>query len=126
MKLNQIQANNAPAASGPYSHAVTAGGFAFVSGQIPVDPATGMLVEGIKAQTKQSMENCLHVLEACGAKLTDVVKVTVFLQDMDQFAAMNQVYGEYFHSHKPARACVEVSALPKGASVEIEMIAYIG
>ncbi len=126
MSLKMITAENAPEALGPYSHAVVAGGFAFVSGQIPIDPKTNTIVEGIEAQTRQSLENCVAILKSCGATIKDVVKAGIFISDMNNFGAINEVYGEYFNEHKPARACVEVARLPKDVMVEIEMIAYIG
>lgn len=126
MSLKMIIAENAPEALGPYSHAVVAGGFAFVSGQIPIDPKTNTIVEGIEAQTRQSLENCVAILKSCGATVKDVVKAGIFISDMNNFGAINEVYGEYFNEHKPARACVEVARLPKDVMVEIEMIAYIG
>lgn len=126
MSLKMITAENAPEALGPYSHAVVAGGFAFVSGQIPIDPKTNTIVEGIEAQTRQSLENCVAILKSCGATIKDVVKAGIFISDMNNFGAINEVYGEYFSEHKPARACVEVARLPKDVMVEIEMIAYIG
>lgn len=126
MSLKMITAENAPKALGPYSHAVVAGGFAFVSGQIPIDPKTNTIVEGIEAQTRQSLENCVAILKSCGATVKDVVKAGIFISDMNNFGAINEVYGEYFSEHKPARACVEVARLPKDVMVEIEMIAYIG
>ncbi len=126
MSLKMITAENAPEALGPYSHAVVAGGFAFVSGQIPIDPKTNTIVEGIEAQTRQSLENCVAILKSCGATVKDVVKAGIFISDMNNFGAINEVYGEYFNEHKPARACVEVARLPKDVMVEIEMIAYIG
>ncbi len=126
MSLKMITAENAPEALGPYSHAVVAGDFAFISGQIPIDPATNTIVEGIEAQTRQSLENCVAILKSCGATVKDVVKAGIFISDMNNFGAINAVYGEYFSEHKPARACVEVARLPKDVMVEIEMIAYIG
>lgn len=126
MSLKMITAENAPEALGPYSHAVVAGSFAFVSGQIPIDPKTNTIVEGIEAQTRQSLENCVAILKSCGATVKDVVKAGIFISDMNNFGAINEVYGEYFNEHKPARACVEVARLPKDVMVEIEMIAYIG
>lgn len=126
MSLKMITAENAPEALGPYSHAVVAGDFAFISGQIPINPATNEIVSGIEAQTRQSLENCVNILKSCGATVKDVVKAGIFISDMDNFGAINKVYGEYFSDHKPARACVEVARLPKDVMVEIEMIAYIG
>jgi 2-iminobutanoate/2-iminopropanoate deaminase len=122
-----IKTEGAPAAIGPYSQAVRAGGFIFASGQIPFDPQTGAMVEGgIGEQTEQVMRNLSAVLEAAGTDLGSVVKTTVFLADMNDFAAMNEVYGRYFKEHPPARATVEASRLPRDARVEIEVIALAG
>jgi 2-iminobutanoate/2-iminopropanoate deaminase len=119
-----ISTNKAPAAIGPYSQAVDGGDFVFVAGQIPVHPPEGKIVEtGVAGQTRQVLENLKAILAAAGLGLEHVVKTTVFLASMDDFREMNQVYGEYFHSEPPARATVEVSALPLGARVEIEAIA---
>lgn len=115
---------HAPAPVGPYSQAIRAGGFIFVAGQIPLDPATGQLVEGsIEEQTRRVLENLKAVLAACGAELSDVVKTTVFLRSMEDFAAVNRVYAEYFPQPAPARSAVAVAELPRGARVEIEAIA---
>ena len=123
--MNQIiHTPNAPAAIGPYSQAVKAGSMLFVSGQIPIDPATGAFAgEDIVAQTRQSLTNVKNILEAAGYALTDVVKTTVLLADIADFAAMNAVYAEVFTENCPARACFAVKDLPKGALVEIEAIA---
>lgn len=122
-----LHSSKAPAAIGPYAQAVRVGPWVFCSGQLGLDPQTGQLVEGgIQAQTRQALRNLQAVLEAAGASLDHVVKVTVYLQDMAEFAQMNQVYGEFFREPYPARAAVEVAALPKGARVEIEAIAYLG
>ena len=119
-----IYTPNAPAAIGPYSQAVQAGKMLFVSGQIPVDPATGSFAgEDIVTQTKQSLTNVKNILEAAGYTLNDVVKTTVLLADIADFAAMNAVYAEFFCENKPARACFAVRDLPKAALVEIEAIA---
>ena len=118
-----IGTNNAPAAIGPYSQAIVSGGFIYTSGQIPIDPATGTLVEGgIEEQTEQVIKNLAAILEAAGSDLTKVIKTTCFLKNIGDFAAFNAVYEKYFTS-KPARSCVEVAAIPKGALVEIELIA---
>lgn len=124
MKKNIIAAANAPAAIGPYSQAIDCGSFIVTSGQIPIDPATGNLVEGgITAQTRQSLTNVKAVVEAAGLTMDHVAKTTVFLQNMADFAAMNAVYAEFFtEGNYPARSAVEVGALPKGALVEIETI----
>ena len=124
MEKKIISTTNAPAAIGPYSQAVQAGNMLFVSGQIPVDPATGAFAgEDIVTQTKQSLTNVKNILEAAGYTLGDVVKTTVLLDDMGNFAAMNAVYSEFFTANCPARACFAVKALPKGALVEIEAVA---
>lgn len=119
-----IHTPNAPAAIGPYSQAVQAGNMLFVSGQIPVDPATGSFAgEDIATQTRQSLTNVKNILEAAGFCLSDVVKTTVLLADIADFAAMNTIYAEFFTAPCPARACFAVKDLPKGALVEIEAIA---
>ena len=124
MKKNIIATANAPAAIGPYSQAIDCGSFLVTSGQIPIDPATGNLVEGgITAQTRQSLTNVKAVVEAAGLTMDHVAKTTVFLQNMADFAAMNAVYAEFFtEGNYPARSAVEVGALPRGALVEIETI----
>lgn len=124
MKKNIIATANAPAAIGPYSQAIDCGSFIVTSGQIPIDPATGNLVEGgITAQTRQSLTNVKAVVKAAGLTMDHVAKTTVFLQNMADFAAMNAVYAEFFtEGNYPARSAVEVGALPKGALVEIETI----
>lgn len=124
MKKNIIATTNAPAAIGPYSQAIDCGSLLITSGQIPIDPATGNLVEGdIAAQTRQSLTNVKAILEAAGLTMDNVAKTTVFLAHMSDFAAMNAVYAEFFtEGNYPARSAVEVGALPKGALVEIETI----
>ncbi len=127
MALKPIHTEFAPAAVGPYSQAVQAGGFLYVSGQLPMVPETKeLLVEDVKAATKQSLENAGAILKEAGYDFTDVVKTTVYLADINDFAAMNEVYATYFSDHKPARAAFEVAKLPLGAGVEIEMVAYKG
>ena len=122
--MKQIHTDNAPKALGPYSQAIEAGGMVFASGQVPIDPATDQFVEGgIKEQTRQSLTNARNILREAGTDLTHVVKTTVFLSDMDNFAAMNEVYAECVQQPYPARAAVAVKTLPKGALVEIECIA---
>ena len=122
--MKQIHTDNAPKALGPYSQAIEAGGMVFASGQVPIDPATDQFVEGgIKEQTRQSLTNARNILREAGTDLTHVVKTTVFLSDMDNFAAMNEVYAEFFQQPDPARSAVAVKTLPKGALVEIECIA---
>ena len=119
-----IHTPDAPAAIGPYSQAMQAGNMLFVSGQIPIDPAPGAVAgEDITTQTNQSLTNVKNILEAAGYTLNDVVKTTVLLADIADFAAMNAVYAEYFSENKPARACFAVKDLPRGALVEIEAIA---
>ncbi len=119
-----IQTDQAPKAIGPYSQAIRTNGFIFASGQIPIDPATGQFVAGgIAEQTEQVMKNLSRVLEAAGSGLNRVVKTTVFLADMEEFAAMNEVYAKFFSEEPPARATVEAARLPRDARVEIEAIA---
>lgn len=119
-----IETKTAPAAIGPYSQAIMGNGLVFASGQIPLDPETGNVVEGdIEAQTRQVMDNVRQVLEAAGSGLDRVVKTTCFLTDLSDFAAFNEVYGTYFRTDPPARSTVEVSALPRGARVEVEVVA---
>ena len=126
MKKEIIATKNAPGAVGPYSQAVRAGHFLYTAGQIALDPATGELVErDIQAQTRRVILNLQGVLEAAGANLDQVVKTTVFMQDMGQFGAMNEVYGQFFGDQPPARSTVEVSRLPLDALVEIEAIALL-
>ena len=113
----------APKAVGPYSQAVEAAGTIYVSGQLPIDASTGRMPEGIEAQTRQSLTNLRHILEEAGSSLEAVVKTTVLLQVMGDFAAMNAVYAEFFTQQMPARMCYEVARLPMGASVEIDAVA---
>lgn len=121
-----VRTDRAPAAVGPYSQAIRSGGFVFVSGQIPLDPATGRLVEGpVEAQARRALENLKAVLEAAGCGLQHVVKTTVFLRSMDDFATVNRVYAEFFPEPPPARSAVAVADLPRGAAVEIEAIARV-
>ena len=122
-----VATEKAPKAIGPYSQAVLHNGLAFLSGQIPLDPATGQMVEGdIAAQTARVLENLQSVLEACGSRLDAVVKTTVFLKDMAEFAKMNEVYGGYFTQNPPARSTVEAARLPRDVRVEIDAIAIVG
>lgn len=118
-----IATTAAPGAIGPYSQAIDAGAFVFASGQIPINPATGDIPEGIKAQTAQSLANVKAILEAAGLTMDNVVKTTVFLSDMDNFAPMNEVYAEAFAAPYPARSAVAVRTLPKNVLVEIEVLA---
>ena len=121
---NVIHSANAPSAVGPYSQAMDCGEFVFCSGQIPLVPETGLIAEGgIAEQTRQIFSNIKAVLKAAGLDLSNVVKTTVFMTDLGQFGAFNSIYAEYFPENPPARSCVEVSALPKCALVEIEVIA---
>ena len=121
-----IHTENAPAAIGPYSQAVKAGNLLFISGQVPFVPETMEIVEGdVKAQTAQSLKNLQAILKEAGADFSNVVKTTVFIKDMNEFAQINEVYAEYFGENKPARACVEVARLPKDVKVEIELIAVL-
>lgn len=123
---NVIATEKAPKAIGPYSQAIVQGGLAFLSGQIPLDPATGQLVEGgIATQTERVLENIRLVLEACGSSLESVLKTTVFLKDMAEFSAMNEVYGRYFAVDPPARSTVEAARLPRDVRVEIDCIAAV-
>lgn len=120
-----IATTNAPGAIGPYSQAIKAGNLLITSGQLPIDVATGAFPEGIEAQTRQSLSNCRAILEAAGATMANVIKTTVFLSDMNNFAAMNGVYATFFEGACPARSAVEVARLPKDALVEIECIAVL-
>jgi 2-iminobutanoate/2-iminopropanoate deaminase len=122
----QVQTDKAPKAIGPYSQGIIANGFVFCSGQIPIDPATGSLISGtIEDETRQVLKNLGAVLEAAGSSYDDVVKTTVFLQDMNDFARMNAVYAEFFRAPSPARATVQAARLPKDVKVEIEAIALV-
>ena len=120
-----VSTEKAPAAIGPYSQAVVAGGFVFASGQLGIDPETGELAEGIESQTRRALLNLKAVLEAAGSSLEKVVRVGVFLKDIGDFPKMNAVYAEFFGQDPPARSTVQVAALPKGALVEIDAIAMI-
>ncbi|MBX3073512.1 RidA family protein [Candidatus Obscuribacterales bacterium] len=122
--LQAIQTDKAPKAIGPYSQAVKANGFVFVSGQIPIDPATSQLAQGSVAElTKQVMRNLTNIIETAGSSLDNVVKTTIYLKDMSDFEEVNAAYAEFFPNHKPARATVEVARLPKDVKVEIDAIA---
>ncbi|MBP5426806.1 MAG: RidA family protein [Clostridiales bacterium] len=123
--MNIINTKNAPLAIGPYSQATEINGFIFVSGQLPINPLTGELVESdIKAMTRQSMNNIKAILESCGSSMDKILKTTVLVKDLSKFPEINEAYGEFFKNDVPARACFEVSSLPKGAMVEIEAIAH--
>lgn len=127
MSKQTVRTENAPAPIGPYSQGIIAEGkFLFTAGQVGIDPATGELIQGdVKSQTRQVLENLKAVLSAAGSSLSDVVKTTVFLKSLDDFAAMNEVYTEYFGQYPPARSTVEVARLPRDAKVEIEAIALV-
>ena len=127
MSRQIIQTKNAPSAIGPYSQGIIANNsLLFTAGQVAINPETGLVIDGdIKAQTRRVMENVNAVLEAGGSNLSHVVKTTVFIKDMNEFAAMNEVYGEYFKENPPARSTVEVARLPKDVRVEIEAIAIL-
>lgn len=118
-----VSTPNAPAAIGPYSQAVELNGTVYVSGQLPINPATGTMPDGIEAQTRQSLENIGAILKEADLGFNDIVKTTVFMADLSMFGAMNAVYAEFFPESKPARACFQVAALPKAALVEIEAVA---
>ena len=121
--MNALNSTNAPAALGPYSQALVQGDMVFCSGQIPLDPATGEMARGIENQTRQVLKNLTAVLAENGMTLANVIKTTVFLADLNDFTAMNQVYAQHFTQPFPARSCVQVAAIPKGSLVEIECIA---
>lgn len=124
MGMRAIETEKAPAAIGPYSQGISAGKWLFVSGQIPLDPQTGQMVaEEFGAQARQALENLANVVRAAGCDLSDVVSVDVFLTDMSQFNVFNGVYEQFFSSHRPARAVVEVKGLPRGAKIEVKCIA---
>lgn len=120
-----VNTANAPAAIGPYSQAIKAGGFLYTSGQLGLDPATGVLKEGFDAQCEQVFKNLVAVLDEAGTSLSKVVKVTVFITDLANFGVVNDTMVRLFKDHAPARSCVEVSALPKGGLVEVEMVALL-
>jgi len=127
MRLTKIETAKAPAALGPYSQAIKAGDFLYCSGQVPLVAETGELVEGgIVEQTRQSLENLKNVLSAAGVDFNTVVKTTIYLTDLDNFAVVNETYAGFCGEIAPARATVEISALPKGALVEIDAVAYLG
>ncbi len=125
--LQHVQTDGAPAAIGPYSQAIVHGGLVFTAGQIALDPATGEMSRGdVTAQTDRVLRNLSAVLEVAGSSLQRVIKTTVFLRDMDDFAAMNEVYGRHFGDHRPARSAVQAARLPRDAAVEIEAIGSVG
>lgn len=123
MEKKIIATDKAPAAIGPYSQAIEAGGFVFASGQIPVDPATGNIPDGIEAQAKQALTNVKNLMEASGLSMDNIVKTSVFIKDMNDFAKVNEVYATFFENDFPARSCVEVARLPKDVLIEVEVIA---
>ena len=123
MAASIIHTDHAPAAVGPYSQAVLTGGLLLTSGQLGLNPETGILPEGVEAQAAQALQNIGAILAESGYERADVVKTTIFIRNMGDFAAVNRIYAGFFGDHKPARSCVEVSALPKGGLVEIEAIA---
>jgi len=125
MEKKVISTTGAPGAIGPYSQAIKVGNFIYTSGQLPINTASGVLINDIKEATAQSLENVKAILEEAGTSLDKVVKTLVFLSDMNDFAAMNEVYAKYFTVNPPARSCVEVARLPKDAKVEIEVIALL-
>ena len=125
MEKSVISTKNAPAAIGPYSQAIKAGNLVFISGQIPIIPATGEILRGdIKLQTKQVLENLKNILDAAGSCIDNVVKTTVFMKDLNDYTAINDVYKEFFTDKPPARAAVQAARLPRGVGVEIEAIAF--
>lgn len=123
--MNYINSANAPAAIGPYSQAVAANGFLFLSGQLGLEPASMILPEGIEAQTHQVFKNIKAILNQAGKDFSDVVKTTVFLTNMEHFTAVNIIYGNYFGDHRPARSCIAVAQLPKNALIEIECVVIL-
>ena len=123
--MKTVSTDKAPAALGPYSQAQIFGGLVYTSGQIPVDPATGKIAEGVEAQAEQVFKNIANLLAAAGSDISKVVKTTVFIKNMDDFALVNSIYGQYFTEPYPARSCVEVARLPKDLLVECEVIAEL-
>ena len=127
MRKQPIRTERAPAAIGPYSQAIKAGGFLFISGQIPIDPETGQVVQGdVAAQAERVLLNIRNIVDDSGATMQDIVRTTVFLKDMNEFATVNEVYGKFFSTEPPARVTVEVCRLPKDVRIEIEAVAWIG
>lgn len=120
--MKQISTDKAPAAIGPYSQAIVTGGMLFCSGQIPLDPVTGEIPEGVEAQAEQALTNVKNLIESAGASIDNVVKTTVFIKDMNDFAKINEIYAKYFTEPFPARSCVEVARLPKDVLLEVEAI----
>ncbi len=124
--MKEIKTQNAPAAIGPYSQAIVCGKLLFTSGQIPIIPETGELAQGLEAQAHQVFKNIKNLIEAAGSSIDNVVKTTVFIKDMNDFAKINEIYAEYFTEPYPARSCVEVARLPKDVSLEVETIVELG
>ncbi|MGN0163032.1 MAG: RidA family protein [Candidatus Ornithomonoglobus sp.] len=120
--MKQISTDKAPAAIGPYSQAIEVGGMLFCSGQIPVDPATGVIPEGVEAQAEQALTNVKNLIEAAGSSIDNVVKTTVFIKNMEDFGTINGIYAKYFTEPFPARSCVEVARLPKDVLLEVEAV----
>lgn len=120
--MKEIKTSNAPAAIGPYSQAIISGGMLYTSGQIPINPATGEIPAGVEAQARQALTNVKNLIEASGASIDNVVKTSVFIKDMNDFAKINEIYAEFFTEPYPARSCVEVARLPKDVLLEIETI----
>lgn len=126
MKKSIITTDNAPAAAGPYSQGVILGNLIFTSGQIPLDPVSGEIVPGgVGAQARQALENLEAVLNAAGTKLDNILKTTIFIKNMDDFAAINEIYASFFGAEPPARSCIEAARLPKDVLIEIEAVAYL-
>lgn len=123
--MQEIKTSNAPAAIGPYSQAIKIGDLLFTSGQIPIDPATGNIPEGVEAQAEQALTNIKNLIEASGASISNTVKTTVFIKNMDDFGKINEIYAKYFSEPFPARSCVEISRLPKDVLLEIEAIVSV-
>lgn len=122
MTMKETKTTNAPAAIGPYSQAITVGNLLFTSGQIPIDPATGNIPEGVEAQARQALTNVKNLIAAAGGSIENTVKTTVFIQNMSDFAKINEIYAEFFTEPYPARSCVEVAKLPKDVLLEVETI----
>jgi len=126
MRKSTVVSMNAPSAIGPYSQAIKTDSLVFVSGQLPMDPVSGKLIQGnIKDATRQALKNLKEILTSAGSSLDSVVKTTLFITDMNNFPLVNEAYGEFFSDNAPARACVEVSGLPKGAEIEVEVVALL-
>lgn len=125
MEKKPVKTDKAPAAIGPYSQAIKTSNMLFISGQLPIDPKTGVLVEGIDKQTRQALKNLEAILNEANASLNSVVKTTLYLRDMEDFQTVNTIYSQYFNDAAPARSCIGVLSLPKDASIEIEAIAVL-